>query len=283
MRDPNFLCIGAPKAGTTWLYHQLKAHPEVWLPHVKELHYFDWVKYPRLFRLLLQRDLIGRHTRSALVRGFIRPQRIPWTLRYLFGSRSLAKYPRMFEPGPGQICGEITPGYMLLPQEQVEALARQFPQCQILFMLRNPIDRVWSQLRMAMQHNPKVKGMDAMQAWALINARLLRFTEYLDTLDRWEAAFGTNRIWVGYYDDIELDPATLLGELYEFLDITNDLIPEDEALAKKHNAGLPAKLPAALEVALSQHFLPQLEALHERFQHQYTQKWLHQAQATISA
>ncbi|OGT83573.1 MAG: hypothetical protein A3H91_02535 [Gammaproteobacteria bacterium RIFCSPLOWO2_02_FULL_61_13] len=39
---PDFLCIGAQKAGTTWLYENLRRHPEIFLPHRKELHYFDW-------------------------------------------------------------------------------------------------------------------------------------------------------------------------------------------------------------------------------------------------
>jgi hypothetical protein len=38
---PNFLGIGAQKAGTTWLHHNLQAHPDVWMPRVKEVHYFD--------------------------------------------------------------------------------------------------------------------------------------------------------------------------------------------------------------------------------------------------
>jgi hypothetical protein len=38
---PDFLGIGAQKAGTTWLGRNLEAHPEVWMPRVKEVHYFD--------------------------------------------------------------------------------------------------------------------------------------------------------------------------------------------------------------------------------------------------
>ena len=41
MSYPDFLGIGAQKAGTTWLSHNLQLHPEVWMPPVKELHYFD--------------------------------------------------------------------------------------------------------------------------------------------------------------------------------------------------------------------------------------------------
>ena len=38
---PDFICIGAQKAGTTWLYWQLAAHPDFWMPPRKEIHYFN--------------------------------------------------------------------------------------------------------------------------------------------------------------------------------------------------------------------------------------------------
>jgi len=39
--QPDFLCVGAQKGGTSWLYQQLESHPGFWMPPVKELHYFD--------------------------------------------------------------------------------------------------------------------------------------------------------------------------------------------------------------------------------------------------
>ena len=38
---PDFICIGAERACSTWLYKNLKKHPEIWLPPVKKIHYFD--------------------------------------------------------------------------------------------------------------------------------------------------------------------------------------------------------------------------------------------------
>jgi hypothetical protein len=38
---PSFYCIGAQKAGTTWLFEMLKKHPEIHLPQYKEVHYWD--------------------------------------------------------------------------------------------------------------------------------------------------------------------------------------------------------------------------------------------------
>jgi hypothetical protein len=40
-RWPDFLIIGAQKAGTTWLYRNLAYHPEIWMPLVKEVHFFS--------------------------------------------------------------------------------------------------------------------------------------------------------------------------------------------------------------------------------------------------
>ena len=48
---PDFLGIGAAKTGTTWLHHNLRAHPGLHLPDVKEVHYFDgrWHRSPRWY------------------------------------------------------------------------------------------------------------------------------------------------------------------------------------------------------------------------------------------
>ena len=38
---PNFLVIGAPRSGTTWIARNLMVHPDVFIPRAKEVHYFD--------------------------------------------------------------------------------------------------------------------------------------------------------------------------------------------------------------------------------------------------
>ena len=41
LAQPAFLGIGVQRAATTWVYECLRAHPDVFLPEQKELHYFD--------------------------------------------------------------------------------------------------------------------------------------------------------------------------------------------------------------------------------------------------
>ena len=65
---PHFLGIGAVKAGTTWLYRNLRCHPELYLPHPKEVHYFDQ-RFDRGLRFYAGKFEDGR----ARVRGEITP------------------------------------------------------------------------------------------------------------------------------------------------------------------------------------------------------------------
>ncbi len=39
---PDFICIGAQRAGTTWLYQCLKEHPAVFVPEKKEVRFFNY-------------------------------------------------------------------------------------------------------------------------------------------------------------------------------------------------------------------------------------------------
>ena len=60
---PNFFIVGAPKCGTTALYEYLRPHPNVFMPEIKEPHYFakDLGTYPRIKKAI--------HRAAALTAG----------------------------------------------------------------------------------------------------------------------------------------------------------------------------------------------------------------------
>ena len=111
---PDFLGIGAQKAGTTWLGRNLQAHPEVWMPRVKEVHYFDEkIHESRNTTLRLVRRIFGasganrrwrrqvrRRARKHL-RRFSRKD-FSWDLNYYVGVPSDGWYASLFEPGKGR-------------------------------------------------------------------------------------------------------------------------------------------------------------------------------------
>jgi Sulfotransferase domain len=101
---PAFLIIGAQKAGTTSLHEYLCEHPRVSSSTVKEVHYFD--------------------------------------LAYRRGS---AWYRAHFPVpgGPGEIACESSPYYLFHPLVP-ERVARDLPECKLIVILRNPIERAYS-------------------------------------------------------------------------------------------------------------------------------------------
>lgn len=65
---PNFLIIGAPRAGTTWAAKNMMLHPEIFIPKEKELHFFDFnyekgiAFYENQFQLVKDERAVGEAT-----------------------------------------------------------------------------------------------------------------------------------------------------------------------------------------------------------------------------
>ena len=119
---PDFICIGAPKAGTTWIYKHLAAHPDVWIPLVKELHYFDRkFELPRVGKkLTVRKGLFGLfpgHSRRLITRKLLKAgmsfsvRDIQWCVRYFGGNPTDEWYISLFEDRNGKVCGELTTDY----------------------------------------------------------------------------------------------------------------------------------------------------------------------------
>lgn len=89
-QGPDFLCIGAPRCGTTWLYQMLKTHPQIWLPPVKELKYFHsdpaagTLLGQRLFGRAPEHQVWRKHLRSRLEETVLAPA--------LFGSGGMVTW-----------------------------------------------------------------------------------------------------------------------------------------------------------------------------------------------
>ena len=301
---PHFLCIGAQKAATTWLAHNLRQHPEVWMPPVKELHYFDafervsgaeatrWYHRPggtspSLVPDVLRRTSDGRRARTAIRRG-LRDRELRWTLRYLTGVRTDRHYHALFPDRPGLVMGEATPGYAVLPDEAVASLAQRLPGARALYLLRDPVDRAWSAARMKTEKHGVVPIDDwptsDQLAFLQTHQRLgLRHSCYVEALDRWERHLG-GRVFVGFYEDVQRAPADLLTSVYGFLDVDDDAahVPAD-ARVPRNARGKGRDVPPEPARWLSEQLLDPIEQAHARFANAHTARWLETARQRLSA
>ncbi len=137
---PDFLCIGAHKGGTTWLYQQLDSHPDFWMPPFKELHYFDQlsnVERASSPRCRDERDLrFLESIKNLSAKPYI----------------DLEHYARLFEAKGSLLSGDISPNYSTLSNEVIRQVAGYFPTLKVIFLARDPVERVWSHLSMEVRY-----------------------------------------------------------------------------------------------------------------------------------
>jgi len=71
-----------------------------------------------------------------------------WYARYLLGRRNDGWYRSLFAPAAGRTTGEITPRYSVLPDAAVAHAACVLTNARIVYMIRDPVERAWSNLKM---------------------------------------------------------------------------------------------------------------------------------------
>ena len=288
MPYPNFLCIGAQKAGTTWLSHNLSQHPDIWIPPLKELHYFDaQARTPLILHL-------GRKSRSGIQaqKGLKLLRHAPlWGCRYLLQFRTARTYHGLFQPSPGQICGEATPAYARQQEPVIAQVKATLPDVKIIYLLRDPVERVWSQVKMA---SMKVASAQKSRAKKIYPAeqemldllqhrwdKIAEHSDYYGNLTRWQRYFPSENIFVGFFDQLESNPKQLFQSILQFLNVRSDeaVIPADVATAR--NQRPPRPMPSSTRRMITARLLPQIELLHEHFDNGYTATWLQNARATL--
>ena len=288
---PRFLGIGAQKAGTTWLYENLRRHPQLWLPPVKELHYLDQ-KPPRLTKRLFGKTAPMRTARQHLreqllgfVSGRSRWEDLAWAARYCLLPRSDAWYRSLFPEIEGRMPGEICPGYARLDAEAVGEVRRRMPEARILYLLRDPIERSWSTSAMHFR-KPRFGRIhefsDAEIEAHFTRPKTARHDDYLGNLASWSRHYPPEQMFVGFFDDLVEDPRAFLASVLCFLgvDASDRAIPPD--VGSRRNAGEGEVIPERFARFLARHHYARICALDERFSNSHTKRWRQRAEQLIA-
>ncbi|MBI5352962.1 MAG: sulfotransferase domain-containing protein [Chloroflexi bacterium] len=205
MKRPNFLIIGAPRCGTTALYTYLGEHPNIFLPKVKELHYFAH-DFPDLQKVLF---------------------------------RSVDEYMLMFsDAGDRHLAvGEVSPLYYY--SKCALSNIREFDaKTKIIFILRNPVDFVQSvhQLNLGLLREDIP---DLAKAWELQEIRkhgnmipkscrapeLVQYGEmglFGKYVERVFEFFPHEQVLIILFDDFAASPKSVYETILAFLGIPSD-------------------------------------------------------------
>jgi hypothetical protein len=280
---PNFLCIGALKAGTTWLDLNLRNHPNIKMTPVKEIHYFDDPStMPTITRVITEnwwRILLKHPLQRSLKER--RKGYLQWLLRFLFLPRNENWYASLFSPGVGQISGETTPSYASLNENIVARIQDLMPNLKIIYILRNPIHRTWSHAAMYFR-DLGYKNLETVSEEDIIKFLELETvtinSDYLKTLQTWEKFYPENQFFVGFFDQLVQDPRDFIKEIYDFLELdkSDPFIPD--TVYKKRNTRPYPEIPIRFSSYLAHKYYNQIKQLHTRFANSYTSDWLYYAE-----
>jgi Sulfotransferase domain len=191
----DFIVAGAQKSGTTALNYYLKRHPRIALPAKKELHFFD-------------NDALFAN--SAPV--------------------SYEPLHKMFRPaGPEAVVGENTPNYLYWAPA-LPRIRDYNPAIKLLIILRNPIDRAFSQWNMQ-----RVRGLEPLDFLDAIGAEPERLTKlpperlrkfaYLDRgrygeqITRALSIFPREQFLILKYEEFRARQRELIDEVFRFLNL----------------------------------------------------------------
>ena len=237
---PDFICVGAQKAGTGWLYEQLRDHPDFWMPPVKELHYFDRIsgsgedlpqRSVRYARKNEERiDIARLRARDDRDRRFLDE----FTLLWQRPAADLDEYARLFEPKGHLISGDITPGYSILPENTIVKIASRFATTRVIFLARDPVERAWSQLSMYVRRGliTRFDPNDLQQITQhLTRPEIVARSYPSETVRRWQDHVNADRFHVFFFDDLKRDPVHLRGAIVAVLggdpNKRSDVLPPD--------------------------------------------------------
>jgi hypothetical protein len=284
---PDFIGIGAQKAGTTWLHRNLQAHPQIWMPEEKELHYFDEKIDQKggVFSRLLGSRPADKRWRRQLGSRFKRfprsPEAVAWDLNYFLKRPSDEWYAALFEPGRDKVTGETTPDYAILDKDMVAHVHELMPRVKIVFMMRNPIERPWSAVDMRLRiRGESLEGTKDRKLYRRFDNKGSRLrTDYLRTFENWGSFYPGERIFVGFLEDVHFFPSKLLRSVYSFLDVDPSFEYRD--VSRKIHSGQQDTIPTRFAVYLARAYHEQLKELSERFGG-YASFWLHCAERLIN-
>lgn len=248
---PDFVIIGAAKAGTTTLYGWLSEHPFVAPASTKEVHYFDYNYYrgEDWYRMHFPRAL----DRDAFAEAHGRPF----------------------------ITGEASPPYIAHTWAP-ERLARLLPDVKLLVNLRDPVDRAYSQFQMSRREGEeplesfaqataiederldperaRMRADPSYSSWPIGCWSYLMRSRYAESLERWLELFGRDRFHFVTLEDLSARPGETLDAVHEFLGLP---AYRPETLPHLHSGAYDSSVDPETRARLNEYFRPHNQRLYE--------------------
>ncbi|MEM9433958.1 MAG: sulfotransferase domain-containing protein [Pseudomonadota bacterium] len=220
-----FVGIGAQRSGTTWIAKAFEDHPEIGMSPIKETHF--WTSKHVAHQRGAVRGLQAAKLRIPKLLSRCRqdPLKAPsWLMAYagMMAHRDKS-YRRFIELGRGSctVAGEITPAYATLSEDAFKSLDDCIDQPKYFLVLRNPADRLVSQIAHTKDIDPAIEQMD-LQALLALPYFSMR-SDYAATYQTCVKVSGPERLHVLFYEDLfdQQTAQATLDKLYAYIGVSS--------------------------------------------------------------
>lgn len=225
MKLPNFIVIGAPRAGTTALHYYLNQHPEIYMSSQKEPNFFAFEQGK------LDLDYPGGEAGAKNVILHSTPTQDAY--EYLF--RSVTDEPAI---------GDVSPFYLSSPGAP-QRIQRFIPEVKLIAILRDPVERAYShytQSARAANQDPTdfvrvLQQEEADNIWGYARFYIHQ-SDYFTYLSRYYQQFDPQQIKVYLYEDFQANPMAILQDIFQWLSVDRAFLPN---ISLKYNTSGIAK------------------------------------------
>ena len=222
MTMPNFLIIGAAKAGTTALHEYLQQHPQIYMTPTKETNFFAFEG----------EDLNFKGPGDELLKDF--------------SITDLDTYQAQFAGVTEEIAiGEACPAYLYHPQATVR-IKQYIPDARLIVILRNPINRAYANFLHTIRDDRETHrdfALALQDETTRIASNWEWFWHYIQLgfygkqLQQYYEIFAPSQIKVYLYEDLKENAIALLQDIFRWLEVDDTFVP-DMAL-RPNKSGMP--------------------------------------------
>jgi hypothetical protein len=199
-KEPTFLGIGVPKAGSTWLYEILSSHPNIWVPpQRREVHYLD------------------RHF-----------------------DRGMKWYSQFFPPeeeSTYSAIGEVTPQYLYCCPEKIKFLSSHIEAVdRFILILRNPVERAYSHY----WFRKRIDGFEkSFEQFLDETPHVIEQGYYYRHLNKWTNVFSKDQFLFLQFETIFEDVKKTRKKIANFLGVSSEIFPESAGERKVNSRHMP--------------------------------------------
>lgn len=207
----DFIGVGAPKTGTTWIAKCLAEHPQVCFSKSKEINFFNKENF-----FYIKGSILGKE----------------WNYQ-----KGPDWYKSHFDQcKKDSVKGEFSTFY-LYDKDTPELIKKNFPDVKIIIILRNPADLFYSHYN----HAASQWKMPPMEEAIKNKDGFIKYGFYSQYIEKYLKIFSKDKVLIMIYDDLKNNPELFIKKIYGFLGVDDNFKPD--SLGEVINATAPKTSP----------------------------------------